>query len=164
MRTEQLGQSDIVAGAYAATVLSGVAILQTLNTEITGLETEVEAYFGLHPDIEIYSSLPGLGPILGARVLAEFGDARPLRRRQSPQELRRHRTHHQTVGKGEDGARPLHPQRSARQRTRPPSRRSHAARPLRPRLLRRTPRPRPRPPRSPAPTRQPTRRHPPRLP
>jgi transposase len=75
LRTEQLGQSDIVAGAYAATVRSGVAILQTLNTEIASLESEVEAYFGLHPDIEIYRSLPGLGPILGARVLAEFGDA-----------------------------------------------------------------------------------------
>jgi transposase len=75
LRTEQLGQSDIVAGAYAATVRSGVAILQTLNTEIASLESEVEAYFGLHPDAEIYRSLPGLGPILGARVLAEFGDA-----------------------------------------------------------------------------------------
>jgi transposase len=75
LRTEQLGQSDIVAGAYAATVRSGVAILQTLNTQIAGLESEVEAYFGLHPDVEIYRSLPGLGPILGARVLAEFGDA-----------------------------------------------------------------------------------------
>jgi transposase len=75
LRTEQLGQSDIVAGAYAATVRSGVAILQTLNTEIAGLESEVEAYFGRHPDVEIYRSLPGLGPILGARVLAEFGDA-----------------------------------------------------------------------------------------
>jgi transposase len=75
LRTEQLGQSDIMASAYAATIRSGVAILQTLNTQIAGLEGEVEAYFGLHPDVEIYRSLPGLGPILGARVLAEFGDA-----------------------------------------------------------------------------------------
>jgi transposase len=34
----------------------------------------VEAGFGRHPDAEIYLSQPGLGPILGARVLAEFGD------------------------------------------------------------------------------------------
>jgi transposase len=34
----------------------------------------VEAGFGQHPDTEIYLSQPGLGPILGARVLAEFGD------------------------------------------------------------------------------------------
>lgn len=75
LRTEQLGQPAIVAEAYAATVRSTVAILQTLNSEITGLQEGVEAYFGQHPDVEIYRSLPGLGPILGARVLAEFGDA-----------------------------------------------------------------------------------------
>jgi transposase len=34
----------------------------------------VEADFGRHPDAEIYLSQPGLGPILGARVLGEFGD------------------------------------------------------------------------------------------
>jgi hypothetical protein len=34
----------------------------------------VEAHFGQHPDVEIYLSQPGMGPIVGARVLAEFGD------------------------------------------------------------------------------------------
>ncbi|MGI3786223.1 MAG: transposase, partial [Janthinobacterium lividum] len=34
----------------------------------------VKAGFGRHPDVEIYLSQPGLGTILGARVLAEFGD------------------------------------------------------------------------------------------
>jgi hypothetical protein len=34
----------------------------------------VEQGFGQHPDAEIYRSQPGLGLILGARVLAEFGD------------------------------------------------------------------------------------------
>src|SRR3954454_5635411 len=36
---------------------------------------QVEAHFGQHPDGEIYLSQPGLGVVLGARVLAEFGDA-----------------------------------------------------------------------------------------
>jgi transposase len=75
LRTEYLGQSDLVAGAYAITVRSTVAILQTLNAQIPALQDGVEAYFGLHPDVEIYRSQPGLGPILGARELAEFGDA-----------------------------------------------------------------------------------------
>ena len=35
---------------------------------------QVEAHSGQHPDVEIYLSQPGMGPILGARVLAEFGD------------------------------------------------------------------------------------------
>ena len=34
------------------------------------------AGFGRHPDAEIYLSQPGLGVILAARVLAEFGDDR----------------------------------------------------------------------------------------
>ena len=34
----------------------------------------MEQGFGQHPDVEIYRSQPGLGMILGARVLAEFGD------------------------------------------------------------------------------------------
>ena len=34
----------------------------------------MEAHFGQHPDAEIILSQPGLGPILGARVLSEFGD------------------------------------------------------------------------------------------
>ena len=34
----------------------------------------MEAHFGQHPDAEIYLSQPGLGSVLAARVLAEFGD------------------------------------------------------------------------------------------
>jgi hypothetical protein len=74
LRSRQLGQPPAVAGAYAATVRAQVAILNTLNTEIATLEGQVEAHFGQHPDAEIYLSQPGLGVVLGARVLAEFGD------------------------------------------------------------------------------------------
>jgi transposase len=38
------------------------------------MEEQVEEHFGQHPDAEIYLSQPGLGAVLGARVLAEFGD------------------------------------------------------------------------------------------
>ena len=75
LRAEHLGQADVVNTAYAATVRATVAVLQTLNTEIRTLDGEVEAHFGQHPDAEIYLSQPGIGVILGARVLAEFGDA-----------------------------------------------------------------------------------------
>jgi transposase len=75
LRTEHLGQAEIVTSAYAATVRSAVAILQTLNAEIKTLEGQVEAHFGRHPDAEVYLSQPGIGLITGARVLAEFGDA-----------------------------------------------------------------------------------------
>jgi transposase len=69
-----LGQPTVVTAAYAATVRAQVAILTTLNTEIKNMEDQVEAHFGEHPAAEVYLSQPGLGAILGARVLAEFED------------------------------------------------------------------------------------------
>jgi transposase len=38
------------------------------------MEEQVEANFSQHPDADILLSQPGLGVVLGARVLAEFGD------------------------------------------------------------------------------------------
>lgn len=74
LRSEQLGQPEIVTDAYAATVQSLLAVLTVLNTQIKTLGEQVDAHFGQHPAAEIVLSQPGMGPILGARVLAEFGD------------------------------------------------------------------------------------------
>ena len=60
--------------AYAASAKALVAVITELARQSDVLEGEVEAGFGRHPDAEIYLSQPGLGQILGARVLAEFGD------------------------------------------------------------------------------------------
>ncbi len=76
LRSEQLGRPVVVTAAHAVAVRALVALLGTLNQQVTVLEGEVQACFGRHPDAEIILSQPGLGPILGARVLAEFGDAR----------------------------------------------------------------------------------------
>ncbi|MGH9261949.1 MAG: transposase, partial [Acidimicrobiales bacterium] len=74
LRAEHLGQPEIVTTAYAATTRAAVAVLVTLNEQIKTLQGQVDAHFGQHPDAEIILSQPGLGPVLGARVLAEFGD------------------------------------------------------------------------------------------
>jgi len=74
LRTEHLGQPPVVAKAYAATVRAQAAILTVLNTQVEAMEEQVEAHFGEHPDAKVYLSQPGLGVVLGARVLAEFGD------------------------------------------------------------------------------------------
>jgi transposase len=42
--------------------------------QTTVLAGELEAGFEKHPDAEVVRSLPGLGTVLGARVLGEFGD------------------------------------------------------------------------------------------
>jgi transposase len=74
LRAEHLRQPAVVAAAYAITVRAQAAILTTLTAQIKATEEQVEAHFGRHPDTEIYLSQPGLGAVLGARVLAEFGD------------------------------------------------------------------------------------------
>jgi transposase len=73
-RAEHLGQPAVVTTAYAASVRALVAVLGTLNEQVKILQKQVEAHFGEHPDAEIILSQPGLGAVLGARVLAEFGD------------------------------------------------------------------------------------------
>jgi hypothetical protein len=74
LRAPQLTAPPQVAAAGAAAVRALVAVITTLNTQIDILQGQVEAHFHAHPDAEIILSQPGLGPILGARVLAEFGD------------------------------------------------------------------------------------------
>jgi transposase len=74
LRAEHLGQPEIVAAAYAASVQALLAVLTVLDAQVKTLQGQVEAYFGQHPAAEIILSQPGLGPVLGARVLAEFGD------------------------------------------------------------------------------------------
>ena len=74
LRSPQLGQPAAVTAAYAATVRSLIAVITVLNEQVKALQGQVEEHFGRHPDAEIYRSQPGMGAILGARVLAEFGD------------------------------------------------------------------------------------------
>ena len=74
LRAAHLGQPEVVTAAYAASVRALIAVLGTLNEQVTTLQGQVEAYFGQHPDAEIIMSQPGLGPVPGARVLAETGD------------------------------------------------------------------------------------------
>src|SRR4051794_24449086 len=74
LRAPQLEAHPGVVGAYTTAVRSLVAVIAELVTQTEVLRAEVEAGFGRHPDTEIYLSQPGLGTILGARVLAEFGD------------------------------------------------------------------------------------------
>ncbi len=74
LRVEALAAPEPVVTAFAATTRAQVAIITTLNTQITALEAELAAHFEKHPDADIYLSLPGFGVILSARVLAEFGD------------------------------------------------------------------------------------------
>ena len=74
LRSEQLAQPSALVAGYAASVQATVAIIRAFNTEITQLQARVAEHFDQHPDAEIYRSQPGIGDIVGARVLGEFGD------------------------------------------------------------------------------------------
>ena len=66
--------SALVATAMGASVSATVAVIATMDAQIAELAEELDAHFEQHPDAEVVRSLPGLGTILSARVLGEFGD------------------------------------------------------------------------------------------
>jgi transposase len=74
LKAEQLRQPRPVQTAYAAIVSSQVQLINSLNIEIAELGQVVADHFGRHRDADRYLSLPGIGTVLGARILGEFGD------------------------------------------------------------------------------------------
>jgi transposase len=74
LRAPELEASSVLSDAYGSVVGSLVVVIDGLVHEIDRLEAELAERFERHPDAEILRSLPGLGLVLGARVLAEFGD------------------------------------------------------------------------------------------
>jgi transposase len=74
LRAPALRQAPEIEAAYAVIVAGQVRLIAGLNTQIAELQAVVAEGFGRHPDAEIVTSQPGLGTVLGARVLAEFGD------------------------------------------------------------------------------------------
>jgi hypothetical protein len=74
LRSEQPQAADVVADAVGAATRARGAVLGSLNAQIAALESALAEHFDRHPDAEILRSLAGLGSVLGARVLGEFGD------------------------------------------------------------------------------------------
>ncbi|MDQ3973786.1 MAG: transposase, partial [Actinomycetota bacterium] len=74
LRAPQLAAPAAVADAYGDHTRALVAVIATLTAQIDQLQRGLAARFEQHPDADILRSLPGLGVVLGARVLGEFGD------------------------------------------------------------------------------------------
>src|SRR2546429_4503039 len=74
LQAKQLAQPAPMQAAYAAIVSTQVRLIAAFNTEVDQLGQVVAEHFGRHRDAEHYLSLPGLGVVLGARILGEFGD------------------------------------------------------------------------------------------
>ena len=115
------------------------------------LERELADAFMHQPDAEILRSLPGLGIVLGARVLGEFGD--------SPNRHKDAKARRCYAGTAQSPAPPAPGRRLLPLGLRSPHRLTRRAIPLRPPTPTRSD-----PPQGPASARQPARRHPRRLP
>jgi transposase len=76
LRAPRLTVPTLLTAAYGKSTGATVGILRALSIEIATLAGELAQSFESHPDAEIYRSQPGLGRVLGAGVLSEFGDDR----------------------------------------------------------------------------------------
>jgi transposase len=74
LTSQQLTARPATVPGYATSALALIHAITALAAQVDQLGEQVEQSFGRHPDATIIRSQPGLGPILGARVLAEFGD------------------------------------------------------------------------------------------
>jgi len=73
---EQLHQLPAVEQAMGRQTLALVSQLDAACRAADDLAEAAAAAFAAHPDAEILISFPGIGPVTGARVLAEIGDDR----------------------------------------------------------------------------------------
>ena len=74
LRAPQLQPPPVIAAAMGASAAASAAVIGEMTRQISVLEQQLAADFEQHPDAEVILSLPGLGIVLGARVLGEFGD------------------------------------------------------------------------------------------
>jgi transposase len=74
LRAPALRQPERVEKAYGHTVRGLIDVIVAMQHAAKDLEAELDREFDTHPQAAILRSVPGLGPILAARVLAEVGD------------------------------------------------------------------------------------------
>jgi transposase len=74
LQREQLRQPALLEDAYGVATEATVANIAQLNASIAKLEASLSTHFEQHPSAKVILSLPGMGTVLGARVLGEFGD------------------------------------------------------------------------------------------
>ena len=81
-RLATFAQADQFGGGLAITnakslLAQGLAIqLRVLEDQLDRYRTRIEELFAQHPDHDLFGSLPGAGPKLAPRLLAELGDDR----------------------------------------------------------------------------------------
>ena len=120
LRREQLSQPAVLENAYGKVASSSVRTIAQMTAEIAELEAALSEHFEQHPSAKIIHSLPGMGTVLGARVLGEFGDD-PNRYADAKSRKNYAGTSPVTKasGKSKSSARSPQPQQAPGQRSRP---------------------------------------------
>ncbi len=75
-RAEQLRLPAVVEAAFARQLRALLRQLDAACAAQDELTAAVEEAFAKHPDAAVLTSFPGVGPLVGARLLAEIGDDR----------------------------------------------------------------------------------------
>jgi hypothetical protein len=75
LREQHLVAPPVITNAYGNAARATARVVVSMTEQINELAQELNSRFEEHPDAKIIRSLPGLGLVLGARVLGEFGDA-----------------------------------------------------------------------------------------
>ena len=76
LRAEQFRQPALIEQAMGQTALAHLRALNAAVANVVELEHALGEAFAQHPDAAIITSFPGLGTVLGARILGEIGDDR----------------------------------------------------------------------------------------
>jgi transposase len=87
-KATQFCASDPLIQAKSRLALTRARQLRLLESQLEDYRRQIEKLFAQHPDHELFGSLPGAGPKIASRLLAEVGDDR--QRFESAQALQCH--------------------------------------------------------------------------
>ena len=74
--TQALTEDPPVIETSVCTVQTIIRVLRPIIESIARLDKQIEERFNQHPDMEIFDSFPGAGPVLAPRLLAAMGSDR----------------------------------------------------------------------------------------
>jgi transposase len=73
-RGRQLLQRLALPEPWAGTLAASLRLIDELETEIALIERELRSSGAEHPYLELLTTVPGIGPVLGYTIAAEIGD------------------------------------------------------------------------------------------